>query len=228
MTRIHERIETDLPIDAAFDYIADFANSHDWDPGTAWSRGRAATTARSGSARRSSWTCAWAAASRRWTYRIRDFERPDRVVLVGAGSGVDAVDDIRFERVGDGTVIDYTADIRLGGCCGSSQPFLGRDVRGGSDGTRPPGMDGTLAGLADAADDDGRPADARRDHRWRDQRPERRLRPPPRPRRPPVRRRVAGRRPRQDRHGRHGRTGRSRSTWASSSTTTSPIRRSCG
>ena len=35
MTRIHERIETALPIDAAFDYIADFANSQDWDPGTA-------------------------------------------------------------------------------------------------------------------------------------------------------------------------------------------------
>ena len=38
MTRIHERIDTSLPIEAAFDYIADFANSQQWDPGTASSR----------------------------------------------------------------------------------------------------------------------------------------------------------------------------------------------
>ena len=49
-----------------------------------------------------------------------------------------------------------------------------------------------------------------RDHRGRDQRPERRLRPPPRPRHRAVRRRVAGRRPRQDRAGRHGRRAASR------------------
>ena len=34
MTRIHERIATNLPIEAAFDYVADFANSQQWDPGT--------------------------------------------------------------------------------------------------------------------------------------------------------------------------------------------------
>jgi len=38
MTRLHERLRTDLPVEAAFDFIADFANSHAWDPGTAWSR----------------------------------------------------------------------------------------------------------------------------------------------------------------------------------------------
>ena len=59
------------------------------------------------------------------TYRITHFERPDRVVLVGTGSGVDSVDDIRFERSGDGTAIDYTADIRLQGVRRLLQPFLG-------------------------------------------------------------------------------------------------------
>ena len=38
MTRIHERLTTDLPIEATYDFIANFANSHAWDPGTAWSR----------------------------------------------------------------------------------------------------------------------------------------------------------------------------------------------
>ena len=40
MTRIHERIETSLPVDEAFDFIADFANTAVWDPGTVSSRRR--------------------------------------------------------------------------------------------------------------------------------------------------------------------------------------------
>jgi len=59
-------------------------------------------------------------------YRISAFEPPHRVVLVGEGSGVSAVDEIRFEPAGTGTRIDYTADIRLGGVLRLIQPFLGR------------------------------------------------------------------------------------------------------
>ncbi len=38
MTRLHERIKTTLPIEAAFDYVADFANAQEWDPGVASAR----------------------------------------------------------------------------------------------------------------------------------------------------------------------------------------------
>jgi hypothetical protein len=54
------------------------------------------------------------------------FDPSARVVLVGAGSGVSAVDEIRFERTAGGTRVDYTADIRLGGLMRFVQPFLGR------------------------------------------------------------------------------------------------------
>ena len=33
MTRLHEEIETPLPLDVAFPFVADFANSSRWDPG---------------------------------------------------------------------------------------------------------------------------------------------------------------------------------------------------
>jgi carbon monoxide dehydrogenase subunit G len=52
-----------------------------------------------------------------------------RVVLTGSGSGVSAIDEIRFERSGTGTHIDYTADIRLGGLLRLVQPFLGGSFR---------------------------------------------------------------------------------------------------
>ena len=35
MTRLNERIHTPLPIEDAFAYLADFANSEEWDPGVA-------------------------------------------------------------------------------------------------------------------------------------------------------------------------------------------------
>jgi carbon monoxide dehydrogenase subunit G len=59
-------------------------------------------------------------------YQITVFEAPHRVVLTGEGSGVSAVDEIRFEPAGKGTRIDYTADIRLHGWMRLIQPFLGR------------------------------------------------------------------------------------------------------
>ena len=123
MTRLHERIQTTLPIEAAFDYVADFANAQEWDPGVATARridaGPVAVGARYDLGVRMGGRVA------PMVYRITQLDRPRRVVLVGAGSNVQAVDDIRFERSGNGTVIDYTADIRLGGLLRLVQPFLG-------------------------------------------------------------------------------------------------------
>jgi carbon monoxide dehydrogenase subunit G len=123
VTRIHEHIDTDLPIDAAFDYVADFANSHAWDPGTISSRRIDAGPVQAGATFLLDVRMGDRVA--RMEYRIRDFERPTRVVLIGSGPNVDAVDDIRFERTDTGTHIDYTADIRLGGLLRFVQPFLG-------------------------------------------------------------------------------------------------------
>lgn len=123
MTRLHERIETALPMEQAFDYIADFANSQTWDPGvvsaTRHSDGPLAVGTRFALDVRMGGRVA------PMEYRISELQRPDRVVFVGTGSKVHAVDDIRFERAGSGTVIDYTADIRLGGLMRLAQPLLG-------------------------------------------------------------------------------------------------------
>lgn len=140
MTRLHERIETTLPIEAVFDYVADFANAQEWDPGVASARriddGPVAVGARYDLGVRMAGRVA------PMEYRITELDRPRRVVLVGAGSNVDAVDDICFERSGGGTVINYTADIRLGGLLRIAQPFLGgsfakiaRDAAGGMERT---------------------------------------------------------------------------------------------
>ncbi len=125
MPRLHETIDTALPIAEAFDFVADFANSSRWDPGVATSErldpGPVALGARYrlGIRMRGRVTP--------MEYRITAFEPTSRVVLTGDGSGIGAVDEIRFEPAtsGSGTHIDYTADIRLQGWMRLVEPFVG-------------------------------------------------------------------------------------------------------
>ncbi len=150
MTRLSERIVTDLPIEMAFDFIADFANSAVWDPGVAWARRLESIDEPVGVGTTYELGVRMGGRVAPMTYRIERFERPVRVVLVGAGSGVDAIDHIHFERSGDGTAIHYTADIGLRGLRRLIQPLLGgtfekiaRDAA--------TGMADTLAALSETA-----------------------------------------------------------------------------
>jgi carbon monoxide dehydrogenase subunit G len=124
MAVLHERIETALPVEDAFDFIADFANSSRWDPGVASSEridgGPLVVGAR--------YRLGVRVAGRvnQMVYRVTTLEPPHRVVLTGHGSGVKAVDDIRFEPTEHGSVIDYRADIRLQGLLRLFEPLLGR------------------------------------------------------------------------------------------------------
>ena len=124
MTTLHERIETPLSIDDAFAYVADFANSQEWDPGVATAERIDSGPIGLGSRFRLGVRLGPRVAP--MEYRISVFEPPTRVVLVGSGSGVSAVDEIRFERIAGATRLDYTADIRLGGVLRLIEPLLGR------------------------------------------------------------------------------------------------------
>lgn len=123
MTKIQERLETRLGLDATFAYIADFANSEEWDPGVDSAERIDDGPVGVGARYRLGVHLAGRVAP--MEYRITVFEPPHRVVLEGEGSGVTAIDDIRFDRAGDGTRIEYNADIRLGGLLRFIQPFLG-------------------------------------------------------------------------------------------------------
>ncbi len=127
MTRLHEIIQTTLPIEETFALIADFANAQRWDPGVATSErldpGPVGLAARYRLGVRMRGRVA------PMEYRITTFEPPRRVVLTGSGSNISAVDEIRFEPAGDGTRIDYTADIRLGSWMRLVEPFAGAAFR---------------------------------------------------------------------------------------------------
>lgn len=136
MTILREQIETALPLEQAFAFVADFANAQRWDPGVATAERTNGGPVGVGARYRLDVRMSGRVAP--MEYEITAFEPSRRVVLTGTGSGVEAVDDIRFEATGSGTRIDYVADIRLRGLMRLAAPFAGgsfariaRDARDG-------------------------------------------------------------------------------------------------
>jgi carbon monoxide dehydrogenase subunit G len=136
MAVLREQIFTTLPVDEVFAFVADFANAQRWDPGVATSVRTSDGPVGQGSRFRLGVRMRGRVVP--MDYRITAFEPPRRVVLTGTGSGVHAVDDIRFEATHAGTRIDYVADIRLRGLMRLAAPFAGgalakiaRDARDG-------------------------------------------------------------------------------------------------
>jgi len=136
MARLHEIVLTPLPVERAFAYVANFANSSRWDPNTASSESLGDPTPRVGAR----YQLGVRLASRvvPMEYRIAALSPNKRVVLTGTGSGVETVDDIRFERTPDGTRVEYGADLRLHGWLRLLAPLaerafaaVGRNARDG-------------------------------------------------------------------------------------------------
>lgn len=128
MTRLHETIDTTLPLAETFAFIADFANAEVWDPGTLSSERVGDGPVAVGATYALSVKMGGGAAP--MTYTIETYEPDRRVVLLGEGKQATARDDIRFEATADGgTSVDYTADIELKGWMRFLQPVLGGAFR---------------------------------------------------------------------------------------------------
>ena len=123
MPRLHETIETSLPPEAAFAFIADFANCPEWDPNTPLAERIGSGPAGPGSRYRLGVLQRGKVVPMEYT--ITAWEPSSRVVLDGRGCNVRATDEIRFTPAGAGTRVDYTADIRLTGWMRLVEPLAG-------------------------------------------------------------------------------------------------------
>jgi hypothetical protein len=128
MTKLIESVTTELPREAAFDYVADFGHQSEWDPNTVASRRLDAGELGVGS--RFSLDVKVGSRTATMEYRITRYEPPMRVVLVGEGSGVWSEDIITFAETPHGTRVVYAAEIKLSGLLGLIQPLLGRAFAG--------------------------------------------------------------------------------------------------
>jgi carbon monoxide dehydrogenase subunit G len=127
MPVLREQIETSLPLEAAFSFVADFANAERWDPGVASSE--QTTEGPLGVGTRYRLGVRMRGRVSPMDYEVTAYEPNRRVVLRGSGSGVAATDEIRFEPTPTGTRLHYVADIRLRGLLALATPFAGGTFR---------------------------------------------------------------------------------------------------
>lgn len=126
MAKLVERIDTKLARDAAFAYIADFANSERWDPNIATSSRIDGGELGVGSrfhldVKVGPWTLAM-------EYRITAYEPPHSFVILGEGSNVWSEDRLSFAQTPEGTRITYEVELRVNGVLALLRPLLPRHL----------------------------------------------------------------------------------------------------
>ena len=120
--RVRKEIQVSLPREKAFAYVADFANSAEWDPGIA-----AGTKITDGPVREGSEfeiVAVFRGNRQPFHYVVAEFEPERRLVFMGEGEKARSVDEITFEPAGAGTRIVYVANIRLKGIARLAEPLL--------------------------------------------------------------------------------------------------------
>ncbi|MDJ0868605.1 MAG: SRPBCC family protein [Myxococcota bacterium] len=115
----------DLPLDpqTAFDYLADFSNTADWDPGVAAAERLDAGPLGPGS--QFAVTVEFLGRRIPFVYEIAEWEPPQRLVLRGEGGAVVSIDEIGVAPRGDGCRVTYEARVELKGIARVADPLLG-------------------------------------------------------------------------------------------------------
>ena len=109
--RLQETRSVERPIDEVFGYTADFANIQEWDPGVI-SSVRVGDEP-SGLGSKYELEVKFGNSVVPMVYEITEFEPESRVVLIGIGDSLKAVDVIEFSEHDGVTRIDYTADLEF-------------------------------------------------------------------------------------------------------------------
>lgn len=123
MVKLQETRLIDRPIAEVFEYTADFDNIEDWDPGI--SSSSRVDPGPVGVGSRFELGVSFGPRRIPMTYEITEYEPNERVVLIGKGEQIEAVDDIRFEERDGKTLVDYNADLTFHNYVKYLAPFMG-------------------------------------------------------------------------------------------------------
>ena len=123
MARYVDAIDLPIPIEQAFEYLADFSRTAEWDPCVYDARRLTRGKVRLGS--RFEVTVSSLARRIPLEYRIIEFERPSLLVLRGGDSSLRSTDEITFVSRHGGTRVTYEARLELVGIRRLADPVLG-------------------------------------------------------------------------------------------------------
>jgi carbon monoxide dehydrogenase subunit G len=123
MPKVSKSVTVPRPPAEVFDYLANFENTADWDPGVA----EAAKTSAGDVGLGSTFDLVTLFRGRpiEVTYEVTVYEPNTRVVLVGRNSRFTGTDDIGVAPEGDGTRVSWNANFQMEGIAKLFQPFLG-------------------------------------------------------------------------------------------------------
>lgn len=143
--RYRREIQVATKADDTFAYLADFANTAEWDPGVA--EARRLTPAPTAVGSRFEVTALFRGRRQRFEYVVTEFDEGSRIALQGEGAKARSVDAITVAASGSGTRITYEADLRLKGVYRVAEPFFRSTFRQMGDDA----LDGLAARLAETA-----------------------------------------------------------------------------
>lgn len=119
--RIERTVTVDVPLRRAFDYLADFTTTTEWDPGTI------STVRRDGDGGVGSTyenTSSFLGRETSLTYVVEELVTDQRVRLRGENKSVVSVDTMRFRPTSGGTEVTYTAEFTFKGLSRLLAPLL--------------------------------------------------------------------------------------------------------
>jgi hypothetical protein len=122
MARYVDAIDLPMPVQEAFDYLADFSRTAEWDPSVVEARRISRGKVRLGSSFRVS--VSFLGRRVPLEYRITVFERSSRLVLSGGDSSLRSIDEITFVSRPGGSRVTYEARLELTGIRRLADPFL--------------------------------------------------------------------------------------------------------
>jgi NAD(P)-dependent dehydrogenase (short-subunit alcohol dehydrogenase family) len=124
MARYRGTVISTRPARATFEYMADFANAAEWDPGTASAERLDGGPVGLGSAFRLEVRIG--SRTTPLDYRVVAYDHPRRVVLLGESDTIRSEDTVTVVPAADGgSVVTYDADLTLKGRFAPANPFLG-------------------------------------------------------------------------------------------------------
>ncbi|GAA1616113.1 MULTISPECIES: SRPBCC family protein [Kribbella] len=121
MIVVEREVPVAAPLERVFDYLSDFRNTEEWDPGTVRTillsgAGGPGTTYRN--------TSRFKGRETELVYVVEDYVRPERIVLRGENRTIVARDTMTFRGDANSTRVTYRAEFRLKGLARFAEPFL--------------------------------------------------------------------------------------------------------
>lgn len=112
---------TTAPPEAVFDYLADFTNAEEWDPGTV-SCERVSGDGGVGTVYRN--VSSFLGRTTEITYTTVESERPTRIHLIGRNDQFEGHDVLGIRASGTGSEVTYTAEFAFSGAARFAAPAI--------------------------------------------------------------------------------------------------------